>query len=377
MTQHSIHYSFWPLLKLYQFTGVFCLEKFESDQLKPMKTRKCLIRYIVTFILIHTSIVLSVGLIGIIDVLKIEANFTNSIIELCALCLLIFALYGLHFSTVWRLIDTKSRLSELLNSLANIQKQQQSQGAMQILLCLILHFVSLLLVMIGYGWSILVKLQNVTFTQTFFYVAGMTFSITWTWAPILSIFIIFSIVCNRLMSWIQAIQTQFENQDMNTTMIMENCSSLYKNGIKKVNQELSLTLFPITTFILIMLVTAFYISISFAFFSGSNGGIQSKMVAAGYLCFSVAKLWSLCYLNSFSQKVSDQVMELREQLTNLSNLEPIVEQSRSKAVQLLNLFHGFDGCGFITFGRPLLTSILTSVVTYTIILVQFKESSSV
>ena len=70
MTQNSIHYSFWPLLKLYQFTGVFCLEKFESDQLKPMKTRKCLIRYIVTFILIHTSIVLSVGLIGIIDVLN-------------------------------------------------------------------------------------------------------------------------------------------------------------------------------------------------------------------------------------------------------------------------------------------------------------------
>ena len=377
MTQNSIHYSFWPLLKLYQFTGVFCLEKFESDQLKPMKTRKCLIRYIVTFILIHTSIVLSVGLIGIIDVLKIEANFTNSLIELCALCLLIIALYGLHFSTIWRLIDTKSRLSELLNSLAKIQQQMQSQGAMQILLCLIMHFVSLLLVMIGYGWSILVKLQEVTFMQTFFYVVGMTISITWTWAPILSIFIIFSIVCNLLMSWIQAIQKQFENQDMNTMMIMENCLSLYKNGIKKVNQELSLTLFLITTFILIMLVTSFYISISFAFFSGSNGGIQSKMVAAGYLCFSVAKLWSLCYLNSFSQKVSDQVMELREQLTNLSNLEPIVEQSRSKAVQLLNLFHGFDGCGFITFGRPLLTSILTSVVTYTIILVQFKESSIV
>ena len=74
--------------------------------------------------------------------------------------------------------------------------------------------------------------------------------------------------------------------------------------------------------------------------------------------------------------MSDQVIELREQLTNLCNSDPNIEQSKTKACQLLHLFHGFDCSGYVTLGRPVLTSILTTVLTYTIILVQFKESES-
>ena len=76
-----------------------------------------------------------------------------------------------------------------------------------------------------------------------------------------------------------------------------------------------------------------------------------------------------------SQKLSDQVMEVQEQLTSLSNLNSITDQSMSKAVQLLNMFYGFNCFEFVTLGRPLLTSTLTTVVTYTIISVQFKESN--
>ena len=80
-------------------------------------------------------------------------------------------------------------------------------------------------------------------------------------------------------------------------------------------------------------------------------------------------------LNSLSQKLSDQVMELREQIKSLSNLNSITDQSKSKAVQLLNTFHSFNCCGFMTLERPILTLILITVVTYTIILFKFKESN--
>ena len=129
------------------------------------------------------------------------------------------------------------------------------------------------------------------------------------------------------------------------------------------------------TFTLIGLVSSVYSSITFAFFSGNNSGFASTIVAVGYVIFSAINLWTICYLNALSQKVSDQVTELREKLTNCSNLEQSVQQSKSNAIQLLNLFHGFDCCGYVTLGRPLLSSIITTVVTYTIILVQFKESA--
>ena len=156
------------------------------------------------------------------------------------------------------------------------------------------------------------------------------------------------------------------NEDGTSAMI-ENCLKLYKNGIKKTNQTLSLTLLFMVTFTLIGLVSSVYTSITFAFFSGNNFGYANTIIAVGYVIFSATNLWTVCYLNALSQKVSDQVTELREKLTDCSNLEQSVEQSKSKAIQLLNLFHGFDCCGFVTLGRPLLSSIITTVVTYTII----------
>ena len=117
-------------------------------------------------------------------------------------------------------------------------------------------------------------------------------------------------------------------------------------------------------------------TISLGFFPKNSNGYGSTISTIGYMIYSVTFLWTVCQLNALSQRVSDQVIELREQLTNLCNSDPNIEQSKTKACQLLHLFHGFDCCGYVTLGRPVLTSILTTVLTYTIILVQFKESES-
>ena len=42
----------------------------------------------------------------------------------------------------------------------------------------------------------------------------------------------------------------------------------------------------------------------------------------------------------------------------------------------IDKFKGFDGNGFFTLGKPLLTSILANFVTYLIILIQFKMSEN-
>ena len=144
--------------------------------------------------------------------------------------------------------------------------------------------------------------------------------------------------------------------------------------MKKANQTLSRTLLTIITFSLIGLVSSLYTTISLGCFTENPNGYGSDISAIGYIIYSACFLWATCHLNALSQRVSDQVVELREQLTNITNSNTSIEQSKTKAIQLLHLFHGFDCCGFVTLGRPVLTSILTTVVTYTIILVQFKEA---
>ena len=156
--------------------------------------------------------------------------------------------------------------------------------------------------------------------------------------------------------------------------MIENCLKLYKNGIKKASKTLSTTLLFIMSCALISLVSSLYTS--FACFTGYNDGSGSTIVSVGYIIYSATNFCTICYLNALSQKVSNQLMKLLEQLTNLSNLDASAEQSKSQAIQLFNLFHGFDCCGFVTLGRPLLTSIITTIVTYTIILIQFKESKT-
>ena len=172
------------------------------------------------------------------------------------------------------------------------------------------------------------------------------------------------------------IQNQLMAEEENVAIVMENCLMLYKNGIKKANQTLSAKLLTIITFSLIGLVSSLYTTISLGCFTKNPDGYGSTISTVGYIIYSATFLWTVCQLNALSQRVSDQVIELREQLTNLCNSDPNIEQSKTKACQLLHLFHGFDCSGYVTLGRPVLTSILTTVLTYTIILVQFKESES-
>ena len=73
-----------------------------------------------------------------------------------------------------------------------------------------------------------------------------------------------------------------EEQEENFSNILENCFSLYKNGIKKVNQTLSLTLLFMITFALIGLVSSIYTTLSFTFFTGKNHDGLGKVINTKY-----------------------------------------------------------------------------------------------
>ena len=69
-----------------------------------------------------------------------------------------------------------------------------------------------------------------------------------------------------------------EEQEEDFSNILGNCFSIYKNGIKKVNQTLSLTLLFMITFALIGLVSSIYTTLSFTFFTGKNHDGLGKVI---------------------------------------------------------------------------------------------------
>ena len=107
MTDFSLLTTFWPLVKFYQITGCFPLEKSEGQYFRPMGTWKYLLRYFITGIIGYTALIISVLPMGFIEVLKIEANFTTSLIDLGAFLFSILAMFSLHLSLIWRNVVSK------------------------------------------------------------------------------------------------------------------------------------------------------------------------------------------------------------------------------------------------------------------------------
>ena len=139
----------------------------------------------------------------------------------------------------------------------------------------------------------------------------------------------------------------------------------------------------ITFFILIGLVTEAYVAISF-FFSENNGskGLEIALFAS-LLSFCGIMTFNLILFNSLSNKLMMKVKDLKEALIEIKSDYVVkvenengsmVECSKNEALQFLDLFQGFDCCGFFTMGRPLLASIGATYATYSIILIQFKTS---
>ena len=48
--------------------------------------------------------------------------------------------------------------------------------------------------------------------------------------------------------------------------------------------------------------------------------------------------------------------------------------ARDRIIRTLEDFNGFDGLGYFTLGKPLLTSVTSSIITYLIVLIQFRMS---
>ena len=85
----------------------------------------------------------------------------------------------------------------------------------------------------------------------------------------------------------------------------------------------------------------------------------------------------------FTKKVDGIIINVAScEVTNLAKCSFLLidgqhvppEQAHEFAIKQMESFQGYNGYGYFTLGKPILTGILANFATYLIILIQFKTS---
>lgn len=168
-------------------------------------------------------------------------------------------------------------------------------------------------------------------------------------------------------------------QEENALLIIDECLELHRKGLKPANKIFSLTLFFVMSFVCLGLIASVYGTITFcSCVFQTDAAMQNAgviILTSGYVVYSLKLLFTLCYLNALSHRVSLKVKELIELLLELETRSSKTAYF-DKVIRILWFFRGFDCNGFFTLGKPQMTSITATLVTYIIILIQFKISET-
>ena len=108
-----------------------------------------------------------------------------------------------------------------------------------------------------------------------------------------------------------------------------------------------------------------------------------QILSQELMCWNAALL--LWIFNGQSEDIKKSINDIQEILSNLEVSNGIIQiygkyhaedYARTVIINKMEKFQGFEASGFVTLGKPLLSSMFGNFITYLIILMQFKISES-
>ena len=150
-------------------------------------------------------------------------------------------------------------------------------------------------------------------------------------------------------------------------------TKLFVNGLNQVGKLFSSLLFWIISLMMVLIIVLGFVSISQLM--DANASMEWErhciFIADGILAFGLIYfIFALC---TMSELVVVSVRELEDFITNIHlNTNPAQEQIM--ICNSLSKFRGFDANGYFTLNHSMLTGMIASIVTYLVILVQFRQS---
>ena len=203
-------------------------------------------------------------------------------------------------------------------------------------------------------------------------------------SPILVFYYIYGEISRGLEEWILSITNElkvtqkFKNSQFNA------CRKLLI-ALKRSASALSFNIFVTLSVSLILLTTVTYMTIDYFLSHADFTSSGVILVFIGYVSLVMKFAYIVWIFNHDSEHLCDQVKLLKNTLDEIyiEDHEFVFGKggqlrdarfARNLMVNQLQDFRGFDGLGYFTLGKPLLTSITANILTYLIVLIQFKIS---
>ena len=195
--------------------------------------------------------------------------------------------------------------------------------------------------------------------------------------PLVIFQLIFYNLITQIGEWINKLRQSSDRHSMEDYLAL-------LGGVTRTKNMLSGCFFTFTFLTLLLIIFSAYFTISI-FITMSHASTYSTMsMALGNSLQIFAYIFIVYHLNMTSQFIKDQFEDLAKSLNDKIGKESletisinglsVPRQTAKYVVKELRSFQGFDGLGFFTLGKSLLTSILANFATFFIILLQFKIS---
>ena len=346
------------ILNILEAIGLFPY-KVNDDFAEAAKTWKFLVKFYMWSVLVISleAFAFTYYLNGPSEWIEVMFEvFKGSTTDLVALGLMTLSLNIMVLWLTWKNTRLSTDIADYLNFLQNITRYKFSP---QFISILFLYGICGAVLGIGFLYPLLADGRQIAVILFSF---AHFICITWSWSTTFVFLWGFSATTEMLCIWISKIKDGLHVNQNPTNEIIR----LNQDGLKRALKVFSDTLVVLIPLLLVCLILASYATLSFLVSTHFNFG--KIILTIGYVLSDIMMIRMLYSINMLSQKVMDGIAELKEQII-LKDYNSI-----SKPIEVLNTFEGFDCNGYFTLGRPLLTSITATFVTYIIILLQFKIS---
>ena len=200
----------------------------------------------------------------------------------------------------------------------------------------------------------------------------------WFHGPSFTAIIIIADVFQKIKILISKIRNDILQKEESNKTSLENILDLYQSVLMESNAIFSKPFFALITFTVMVLICNVYSSLTFI---TDLSDVVQIINLFTYILFCLPFVLLMVFLNFEAQKVLNLWEELQKSILQIqpdveikvnNEHEQWINYSRQDVSALVQHFKGFDCCGYFHLGKPLLTSISATFVTYIIILIQFK-----
>ena len=381
-------------LKLYSCLGYFpCMKSNDGEQSKliPISWKLQLLLYFFSTIIpvgIFMSLMIFVvasNKVHFITYLSMLRASDNTELDIGSMLYLIVSiiLYGTHMILQLKTRQIKDQLCELqsiLNqNLGTCMKKYSKRSP-------ILYFLvitNLIAFAVGFYLNLNTYL-NINLTLLVILIIINLFSQLVIVSPTLVFYYIYGEISRGLEEWILGITQELEETHKFTNSQYNACRKLL-NALKLSASALSFNVFLTLSMSLIAMTAVTYMNFDYFLSHADFTSPGVILVFIGYIAFIMEYAYIVWIFNYDSEHLCDQVKLLKNTLDEIyiEDHEFVFGKggqlrdarfARNLMVNQLQDFRGFDGLGYFTLGKPLLTSITANILTYLIVLIQFKIS---